>query len=88
MDADLSSVGGNANEGYSQPFWQVDQGFCANSFGQSRIYPFSAIMLAQTIRKEGTWNAEAHSGLLKSMVFPMCRPTFPAPPRRVMALFD
>jgi hypothetical protein len=32
--------------------------------------------------------AAARPGLLKSMVFPMCRPTFPAPPRRVMALFD
>jgi hypothetical protein len=52
MDADLSSVGGNANEGYSQPYRQVDQGFCANSVGQSRIYPFSAIKLAQTIRKQ------------------------------------
>jgi hypothetical protein len=54
MDPDLSSVGGNANEGYSQPYWHVDQGFCANSVGQSRIYPFSAIMLAHTIRKEGS----------------------------------
>eukprot|EP01038_Epipyxis_sp_PR26KG_P009023 gene9022-12167_t len=26
MDADLSSVGGNANEGYSQPYRQVAQG--------------------------------------------------------------
>ncbi len=33
-------------------------------------------------------DAEAPLGLLKSTVFPMCRPTFPPPPRRVMALFD
>lgn len=33
-------------------------------------------------------DAEAPLALLKSTVFPMCRPTFPPLPRRVMALFD
>lgn len=43
---------------------------------------------AMETSEKGLRDAQARHGLLKSMVFPMCRPTFPAPPRRVMALFE
>jgi len=67
---------------------KLDRDFRLNPMPSAQFAEFPGWCRAGELKGKACERAAARLGLLKSMVFPMCRPTFPAPPRRVMALFD